>query len=283
MVAARAGPLPVSGWHHQLRLLARGDIAAERMRCGSFVFGAYLAAAVDRRGGRTTARRCGRCATPTAGRASGGTESRCPRCGGRCSRAATPIGRCSTRCAMSRGTSHLRGAVPGRVAGPSREGQSCLQRRATAIGSAGDPAEHARTARLAGRPVGGRPRCQRVAAVAAHHGRRRWPRQRGRRGDWQSAAAGTVRRRSVDRAAGVHIVGGRRDGRPGISPRWASVAALAISVCIAALTAWYYRLHVDHSVSASYGWYLGAASAAGALGFSLWALVDALRAGRSYR
>ena len=82
--------------------------------------------------------------------------------------------------------------------------------------------------------------------------------------------------------ASTLLVAGAMAGR-GISPRWASVAALAISVCIAALTAWYYRLHVDHSVSASYGWYLGAASAAGALGFSLWALVDALRAGRSYR
>jgi hypothetical protein len=82
--------------------------------------------------------------------------------------------------------------------------------------------------------------------------------------------------------ASTLLVAGAMAGR-GILPRWASGAALAISVCIAALTAWYYRLHVDHSVSASYGWYLGAVAATAAIGCSVWALVDALRAGRSVR
>ena len=82
--------------------------------------------------------------------------------------------------------------------------------------------------------------------------------------------------------ASTLLVAGAMAGR-GISPRWASGAALAISVCIAALTAWYYRLHVGHSVSASYGWYLGAVAAAGAIGCSLWALLDAVRAVRAVR
>ena len=82
--------------------------------------------------------------------------------------------------------------------------------------------------------------------------------------------------------ASTLLVAGAMAGR-GISPRRASGAALAISVGIAALTAWYYRLHVDHSVSASYGWYLGAVAAAVAIGCSLWALLDAVRAVRAVR
>lgn len=68
-----------------------------------------------------------------------------------------------------------------------------------------------------------------------------------------------------------------------ISPRWASVAALAISVCIAGLTAVYYQLHVHTSVSAAYGWYLGAAAAGAAIGCSLWSLIDSLRGSRSHQ
>lgn len=82
--------------------------------------------------------------------------------------------------------------------------------------------------------------------------------------------------------ASTLLVAGAMAGR-GISPLRASVAALAISMCIAALTAWYYRLHVGHSVSASYGWYLGAVAAAVAIGCSLWALLDAVRAVRAVR
>ena len=84
-----------------------------------------------------------------------------------------------------------------------------------AIRSAGDPAERSTTARLVGRRVGGRPRCQRVASVVAHRSQRRWPRQRGRRRDRQSAPAGTVRCRPADRLVGIHTAGGRRDGGPG--------------------------------------------------------------------
>lgn len=65
-----------------------------------------------------------------------------------------------------------------------------------------------------------------------------------------------------------------------ISTRWACLAALTISLCIAALTAWYRHHYVGNSVSVSYGWYLGAVAAAAAIGCSLWALVDALRGRR---
>jgi hypothetical protein len=82
--------------------------------------------------------------------------------------------------------------------------------------------------------------------------------------------------------ASTLLVAGAMAAR-GISPRSATAAALVISVGIAVLTGWYYRRYVGDTVSASYGWYLGAVAAAGAIGCSLWALVDALRAGRSGR
>ncbi len=82
--------------------------------------------------------------------------------------------------------------------------------------------------------------------------------------------------------ASVLLVAGAMIAR-GISARWASVAALVISVVIAALIAWYHHRHVSDSVSASYGWYLGATAAAAATGCAFWAMVDALRAGRSVR
>jgi hypothetical protein len=63
-----------------------------------------------------------------------------------------------------------------------------------------------------------------------------------------------------------------------LAPRKAAAAALANSLLIAALTAWYYHLNVNPPVAAAYGFYIGAAGAAGAVGFSVWTLVDALRA-----
>lgn len=46
-----------------------------------------------------------------------------------------------------------------------------------------------------------------------------------------------------------------------LAARFASVAALVISLLIVALTAWYYALNVNPPVSAEYGLYLGAAGA----------------------
>lgn len=76
--------------------------------------------------------------------------------------------------------------------------------------------------------------------------------------------------------ASALLVAGAMAAR-GISARWASVAALGISLAIAALTGWFHRLYVGGAVSASYGWYLGAAAAVLGICCSVWALVDALR------
>ncbi len=72
------------------------------------------------------------------------------------------------------------------------------------------------------------------------------------------------------------LVAGAMTAR-GISARGASLTALANSVCIVALAWSYYRLNVGPTISVSYGWYLGVAAAAMAIGCSLWAVVDALR------
>jgi hypothetical protein len=69
----------------------------------------------------------------------------------------------------------------------------------------------------------------------------------------------------------------------GIVARSASFAALAISLCIGALTAWYHQLNVGPTISASYGWYLGAAGATCAIACSLWAVASALRTDPSRR
>jgi hypothetical protein len=62
----------------------------------------------------------------------------------------------------------------------------------------------------------------------------------------------------------------------GLSARWAAALALTNSLLIAVLTAWYYHLNVSPPVSAAYGFYVGAAATAGAVGFSVWTLVEAL-------
>jgi hypothetical protein len=78
------------------------------------------------------------------------------------------------------------------------------------------------------------------------------------------------------------LVAGAMSAR-GLSVKLASVGALTLSILLAALTAWYFHLYVSPPVSAGYGLYIGAASALGAICFSVWALVDALLAGRASR
>jgi len=78
--------------------------------------------------------------------------------------------------------------------------------------------------------------------------------------------------------AAVLLVAGAMVGR-GLFSRWAAVAALVISLGLAALGVWYYQLNVVAPITAGYGLYLGAGSVAGALGCSLWALVSAPRRG----
>ena len=70
------------------------------------------------------------------------------------------------------------------------------------------------------------------------------------------------------------IVAGAMAARE-LSARVASSAALAISVLIAVLTMWYYRLFVHPPVSAGYGFYIGAAVTVIAIGLSVWAMVVA--------
>jgi hypothetical protein len=74
--------------------------------------------------------------------------------------------------------------------------------------------------------------------------------------------------------AATLIVAGAMAAR-GLSARVASSVALAISVLLVVLTVWYYRLYVYPPVSASYGFYLGAAAAIAAVLLSVWAMAAA--------
>ena len=78
------------------------------------------------------------------------------------------------------------------------------------------------------------------------------------------------------------LVAGAMTAR-GLSSKLASVGALVISLIIAALVAWYFHLYVRPPVFASYGLYIGAGGALCAVGFSLWALLDALLVNRAPR
>ncbi|MCX2934833.1 hypothetical protein ORI20_31705 [Mycobacterium sp. CVI_P3] len=79
--------------------------------------------------------------------------------------------------------------------------------------------------------------------------------------------------------ASVLIVAGAMVAR-NLSPRLAAATALVISVLVGVLTYWYYHLNVSPPVSAGYGFYIGAACAAGALLSSVWALVSTLVRGK---
>ena len=68
------------------------------------------------------------------------------------------------------------------------------------------------------------------------------------------------------------IVAGAMAGR-GLSERWASAAALVISLVLVGLTAWYYHLNVNAPVAAGYGLYLGGVFATAAAACSVWALI----------
>jgi hypothetical protein len=72
------------------------------------------------------------------------------------------------------------------------------------------------------------------------------------------------------------LVAGAMVGR-GLSAKPASVAALFISLLVAALTVWYYVVNVKPPISAAYGIYVGGAATVGAVVCSLWALASSLR------
>ncbi|MCV7031682.1 hypothetical protein [Mycobacterium sherrisii] len=80
----------------------------------------------------------------------------------------------------------------------------------------------------------------------------------------------------------VLLVSGAMLGR-GLSARLASVAALVISLLIAVLVAWYYKLNVHPPVSAQYGLYVGGVGAICAVVTSAASLIVALASGRSGR
>lgn len=60
----------------------------------------------------------------------------------------------------------------------------------------------------------------------------------------------------------------------GVSQRLAAFAAVAVSILVAVLTAWYFHTYVAPPVTAGYGFYIGAVCAAAALACSVWALVS---------
>lgn len=82
--------------------------------------------------------------------------------------------------------------------------------------------------------------------------------------------------------ASTLLVAGAMAAR-GIWSRWASGAAVALSLGIVGLIAWYYHLNVHPPVSAGYGWYGAAVAAAGAVPAALWSLIEALRLPRAGR
>jgi hypothetical protein len=60
-----------------------------------------------------------------------------------------------------------------------------------------------------------------------------------------------------------------------LSPRSSSAAALGISVLLAVMTRWYYRLYVGTSVAAGYGFYIGVGTTVVAIALSVFAMVVA--------
>jgi hypothetical protein len=110
-------------------------------------------------------------------------------------------------------------------------------------------------------------------------------------GGWASAIGGTHGSLILPRGFGAGqlivllsstlLVAGALLGR-GLSVRLASVAALVVSLLIAAVTVWYYKLNVNPPVAAEYGLYVGAVGALCAVLCSVWTVAAALT-GRSRR
>jgi hypothetical protein len=69
----------------------------------------------------------------------------------------------------------------------------------------------------------------------------------------------------------------------GLSVKFASIAALVISLLIVALVAWYYKLNVNPPVSAEYGLYVGGVAALCAVACSIASVIAAVAAARSRR
>src|ERR1700757_5291524 len=79
--------------------------------------------------------------------------------------------------------------------------------------------------------------------------------------------------------ASTLMVAGAMTAR-GLSARLSAVAALLLSLCIAALTVLYYQQKIHSGVDASYGLYIGAVATGAAAACSVWALLSALTSTR---
>ena len=79
--------------------------------------------------------------------------------------------------------------------------------------------------------------------------------------------------------ASTLVVAGAMAAR-GISRRWASSAALAISLVLVALAVWFYRLYVYPPVSAGYGLFVGGSVALVAVLLSVWTMLSVWGAAR---
>jgi len=77
--------------------------------------------------------------------------------------------------------------------------------------------------------------------------------------------------------ASALIVAGAMTAR-GLAARLSAIAALLISALLALLTVWYYHINVKPPVAAGYGFYIGAGAVAGAVAFSIWAVISSLTA-----
>ena len=75
--------------------------------------------------------------------------------------------------------------------------------------------------------------------------------------------------------ASVLVVAGAMAAR-GLSERAASVAALAVSLLIVAMTVYYHHINVAEPVRAGYGFYVGGGVAVAAVLCSVWSLVAAM-------
>ena len=111
-------------------------------------------------------------------------------------------------------------------------------------------------------------------------------------GGWANAIGGTHGSLILPRGFGAGqlivllsstlLVAGAVAGR-GLSLKFASIAALTISLLLVALTVLYYQRNVNPPVSAEYGLYVGAVGAVCAVACSLWTVAAALAASRSRR
>lgn len=80
----------------------------------------------------------------------------------------------------------------------------------------------------------------------------------------------------------VLIVAGAMVARS-LSPRFAAVTAVMLSLVIVTLTWFYYRLNVHSPVVAGYGFYLGSVFAVASVLCSTWALIGVFLGGRHIR